>query len=67
MQVEIWDIEEGKTGSCCAFTLRCGNEFVRCDDVVAVEEEEDYLRDTFEDWKDCALRAEEGYDYWVEA
>ena len=70
--VEIVDVTdagyfvgEGTSGALNGYTLRCGNEFVSCDEVLIMETDEEELAWTFEDWKQAALAGEEGYKYWT--
>ena len=73
MQVAIVEMADagyyvGETtcGALTGYTLQRGNEFVNCDEVLIMETDEEFLVDTFEEWKDCALAGEEGYTYWTE-
>lgn len=59
-------VNEITSGSLTAYTLRRGNEYVSCDEVLILEEDEESLEETFEDWKEAALGGEEGYTYWLE-
>lgn len=63
MRVELYNIEAGKEGN--AYTLRCGNEYVRCDDVLIMETEDGWLEETFAEWQELAEAGEEGYAHWV--
>lgn len=58
-------VSEFASGTLTAYTLRCGNEYVSCDEVLILEEDEETLGWTFEEWKEAALRGEEGYAYWI--
>lgn len=46
------------------YTLQRGNEIVSCDDVMIMELDDEFLVETFEDWKQAALEGEEGYEYF---
>jgi len=59
-------VGEGTSGALTGYTLRRGNEFVNCDEVLIMETDAETLEDCFEEWKDCALTGEEGYTYWTE-
>jgi hypothetical protein len=54
-------------GSTVTVTLRCGNEFVRCEDILIFESDEDAITEAFYEWQEAAQAGEEGYAYWVEA
>ena len=59
-------VSENASGSLNSVTLRRGNEYVSCDEVLIMETDEETLEYTFEDWKEAALEGEEGYTYWTE-
>ena len=59
-------VGNGTSGALTGYTLRRGNEYVSCDEVLIMETDEETLEDTFEDWKMAAEEGEEGYAYWVE-
>ena len=57
-------LNEYTSGVLTGYTLRRGNEFVSCDEVLIMEEDED-LSYVFEEWKQFALDGYEGYKYWT--
>lgn len=58
-------LNEYASGVLTGYTLRRGNEFVYCDEVLIMEADEEELFYVFEDWKQAALDGEEGYEYWT--
>lgn len=56
---------EYASGTTTNYTLRRGNEYVSCDEVLILETDEESLEDTFEEWKEMAESNEEGYKYWT--
>ena len=57
---------EYASGVLTGYTLRLGNEFVYCDEVLILERDEEELFYVFDEWKQAALAGEEGYEYWTE-
>ena len=52
------------SGSTSTVTLKRGNEYVRCEDILIWEECNKEI--AFEEWKELALDGEEGVEYWRE-
>lgn len=46
------------------YTLQRGKEIVSCNDVVTMEQDAEFLAECFEEWKQCALADEAGYEYF---
>jgi len=58
-------LNEYASGVLTGYTLRRGNEFVYCDEVLIMEADEEELFYVFDEWKQAALDGEEGYEYWT--
>lgn len=60
-KIEVYAGENG------FYTMRRGDEFVSCINVMIMEvEDEEWLDMIFDEWKAAAQEGEEGYGYWVE-
>lgn len=59
-------VSEYTNGSTYGYTLRRGDEYVNCDEVMIMEGDDESLEFAFEEWKHYALSGEAGYTYWTE-
>ncbi len=70
MKVEVVSVKDAgyykseyASGSTVKVTLKRGEDFATCDGILIWEEE--YAEDCFNEWLDCAVAGEEGYDAMI--
>lgn len=70
MKVEVVSVKDAgyykseyASGSTVKVTLKRGEDFATCDSILIWEEE--YAEDCFNEWLDCAIAGEEGYDAMI--
>ena len=66
MQVEVFSVKDAgyyaseyASGSTVKVTLKRGEDFATCDEILIWEEE--YAEEAFDEWLECAVAGEAGY------